>query len=83
MLTLEHQLVTTFHRELATDDWLESLASHLQSVISNHPEYRTAEGTGNVAFWPDLPVRAKPGACSISQFERQVAGPTRSYRDLL
>jgi len=56
MLTLEHQLVTTFHRELATDDWLESLASHLQSVISNHPEYRTAEGTGNVAFWPVFTV---------------------------
>ncbi len=48
MLTLEHQLVTEFHRDLATDDWLASLACYVQNVISNHPEYHTADGTGTV-----------------------------------
>lgn len=48
MLKLTTKLVTCYHRELATDEWLAKLRASLTNAMEAHSEYRSKNGDGLV-----------------------------------
>jgi hypothetical protein len=54
VIQLTHDLESPFHRELAREDWLKSLARTIESQLRSIGVFQTTEGSGVVsAFYPE------------------------------
>ncbi|HLY72853.1 MAG TPA: hypothetical protein VKU80_01945, partial [Planctomycetota bacterium] len=75
MIHLTHKLVTQFHRDLATQDWLQSCAREIDSRIRAKCKVQYSEGAGCVRSRFNEDRYMGPTSAVRLQFEVEVQLP--------